>query len=283
MNLNDNAWSDQPCWSDQALKEKMAESAVNTAKTQSIPRPGLPRWMKLAASFTIIFLAGYVLFRALKNRPEKVLSGDMVKVVSLPDGSMVTLNRHSSISYGRNFGNKDRELNLTGEGYFDVAYIATKKFLVYTGQAAVEVTGTSFNIKTSDKSDRVEVVVSSGTVLMYDKKNNLNKITLHKGNSGVFERMSRNLVKSDSGDLNLVAWKTGKFVFNNDSLGYVADMLNRTYRSRVEFRNKSLERCRITISFDNQSLENILEIIKSTLGIMVIKENNTYFVDGPGC
>jgi transmembrane sensor len=241
-------------------------------------------WLKIAASVLVVAVTGYAVYTAyFSKNTVTVLSGMAVKMISLPDGSKITLNRNSALSYNEDYGLHARNVSLTGEAFFEVAHDSVKKFTVITKLADIVVTGTAFNVTAQKDSGKVEVLVSSGTVEMHSGHNKDDKIILHQGNLGIARGNNGSLIKNDTADLNNLAWKTGLLTFENDSLGYVVRMLNKTYRSRVKFRNISLSRCMITVSFDNQSLEDILEVIKSTLGLTVIKENDTYYFEGAGC
>ncbi len=251
--------------------------SINTRRQKSL-------WLKIAATIVLIGTAAMAFFMVISSRqPVTVLSENSVKVVTLPDGSRVTLNRNAVLAYGRNYGNVTRKVSLSGEAYFEVEHNPDKKFIVNTAFAGVEVTGTSFSVTAKKDSGAAEVVVSSGTVLFYNKNRETEKVILQAGNKGIISGKNGKPEKIDSADMNFLAWKTGKLVFKNDSLGYVIDVLNHTYRTRVEINNKILTGCRITVSFNNQSLDDVLEIIQSTLGLKVTRQKNIYIIDGPGC
>ncbi len=266
------------------LKSLTIDREVPVKRIQEAQGKVIPIWLKVAASLMLTVIAGYIIYTVYQARNTyTLLSGNAIKIISLPDGTRVTLNRNASLVYHKNFDRKDRRVFLTGEAFFDVVHDPLKKFIVSTRLARVEVTGTSFNVNAPDNRDSVEVDVSQGTVAVSGTKEMHNKILLKMGNRGIVDGKNGTLVKLDSVDMNTLAWKTGKLFFNNDSLGYVVAMLNNTYTSRIMIKNSSLIHCRITASFDNQSLVDILEIIKSTLGLSVTKKNNIYIIDGPGC
>lgn len=268
----------------QILRKQTVNREARVVKIHHPANKNTSLWLKIAASILLVAVTGYAVLTAYFSRNSvTIMSGMAVKTVNLPDGSLITLNKNSSVTYHDNFGVRKRDVSLSGEAFFQVSHDPGKLFTVKTRLADIVVTGTSFNVKALRDTGNVEVLVSSGTVEMHSGHKQKEKIILHKGNLGIAGGKNGILVKKDSADLNKLAWKTGILTFNNDSLGYVVMMLNKTYTSRVEFRNKSLMQCRITVSFDNQSLEDILEVIKSTLGLNIIKENNTYYFDGSGC
>src|SRR5690606_9914983 len=88
---------------------------------------------------------------------------NLAKEVELPDGSVVWLNKGAKLSYLKGFKNfYDREVNLSGEAFFDVKPNAEKPFIIETANTATRVLGTSFNVKTN--GENVAVSVFSGKV-----------------------------------------------------------------------------------------------------------------------
>lgn len=90
------------------------------------------------------------------------------KEVRLPDGTVVTLNSGSSLSYPEQFKNDTREIALVGEAFFDVHRDTLKPFIIETGKLRTRVLGTSFNINAFQDSDSIRVSVVEGKVMVYD-------------------------------------------------------------------------------------------------------------------
>jgi len=91
-------------------------------------------------------------------------------VLILPDGTKVSLNKNSKIVYPRHFANNHRDIDLIGEAFFDVKRDTTKPFSIKTGEAIIEVLGTSFNV-INKRNKVVEVNVKSGKVSLKNKRN----------------------------------------------------------------------------------------------------------------
>ena len=99
------------------------------------------------------------------NKPSKeilVQAPLAVKIDTLPDGSVVTINKGSSIAYASEFKGKSRALQLKGEAFFNVAPNKKKPFIISVNDVQITVVGTSFNVK--DINGNTEVVVESGIV-----------------------------------------------------------------------------------------------------------------------
>ncbi len=84
--------------------------------------------------------------------------------MSLSDGSVVWLNAGSSLSYNKDFSDKFREVYLKGEAYFEVTPDSLKPFVVKSESLNVKVLGTTFNVRTYEDENLVNVVLRTGRV-----------------------------------------------------------------------------------------------------------------------
>lgn len=129
-------------------------------------RPTTVAWMRIAAALLLIAAAGFVINffigRSAETRFETLAEAT---TVNLPDGSIVTLNRNSSLSYARDFNSKLRRVVLQGEAFFEVTKDAHRPFVIATGEAMVKVVGTSFNVSAYDADPDVTVTVAEGRVV----------------------------------------------------------------------------------------------------------------------
>ena len=89
---------------------------------------------------------------------------------TLPDGSTIILSNGSKIRFEKSFENGERLVNLKGEAYFDVVSNFNDPFIVNTGEAMVQVTGTRFSVSAIKNSDEIAVQVNSGKVLFYNSE-----------------------------------------------------------------------------------------------------------------
>ncbi len=120
------------------------------------------KWMALAASLGLLLTLG-VMFQLREDASVMQFSsgGMEIRKVSLPDGSEVTLNANSSISYTEEEGK--RAVQLSGEAFFDVARNEKTPFVITVKHTEVTVLGTSFNVKAIHSEETV-VSVRSGKV-----------------------------------------------------------------------------------------------------------------------
>lgn len=154
--------------------------------------------------------------------------------IILPDGSHVWLNALSSLKFPPSFSGKKREVELKGEGYFEVAKNKVHPFKVLTEDQEVEVLGTHFNINSYEDEPTTETTLLEGSVRILQLKGNKSALLKPgqqsnlKGN-GIIQV---NRVKTE----NVIAWKNGLFQFENSDIKNVIRQLARWYDVDFEFK-----------------------------------------------
>ena len=174
-----------------------------------------------------------------------------------------------------------RKLKLRGEGYFEVKHDEEQPFQIESGKVIIEDLGTAFNIKAYPESDSVEVMVSEGEVRFYTIENE--GLHLMAGESGIYLKQTQEFFKVEKIDSNVLAYKTGVLNFNNADLKTVIGKINEVYRSKISLKNPAIEQCKITVSFKNEKLDTIVEVIAETLHLTVEREKNRIILDGMSC
>ncbi|QDW27254.1 DUF4974 domain-containing protein [Pedobacter sp. KBS0701] len=178
-----------------------------------------------------------------KNEPGKIQTlttylGETQALV-LPDGSKVWLNALSSLKYPTSFASsKNRNVELTGEGYFEIAKDREHPFIVSTDRQSVEVLGTHFNINTYSDEPAVRTTLLEGSV----------KVSLAGGPSRVLKpgeqsqvSPSQKISVSEVDTDDIIAWKEGFFVFEDENLVDVMRQLSRWYKVEVEYSSEALK------------------------------------------
>ncbi len=240
--------------------------------------------MRIAAIFVLVAIPGFLLYYYIsKPMPKKFVASTGVAELKLPDGSDVTLNGGSILYYPSKFTKGQRNVNLFGEAWFDVARNETKPFIITMGKVRVEVLGTSFYVNTSNTSGEIEVILSSGKVSVYFEDKSASKVTLVPGEKALIREDDARITRSVNEDVNFLSWKTRKFIFSNDPMSLVIPTLNKVYQADLVLMSPALSDCRLTATFDDQSLESILNVLKSTLDLQINKTDTTIQVSGNGC
>lgn len=143
----------------------------------------------------------------------------------LPDGTTALLNSGSSITYPSAFGASERNVQVRGELYFEVARDEKKPFVVSTGNTAVRVLGTTFNIMANPKENGVYTTLVEGSVEVISARE---KTILAPGTQAVVN-LEGNIQVKEAQLRDVLAWKEGYFRFNDYNIDQVMEQLRRWY------------------------------------------------------
>jgi len=177
----------------------------------------------------------------------------------LPDGSKVWLNASSSINFPTTFIGNERNVELTGEAYFEIAKNKEKPFHVQVGGMQVEVLGTHFNINAYPEEGAVKTSLLEGSVKI--KKGNISGL-LKPGQQGVLKNNDDN-IEIKKADMNeAIAWKNGLFQFDGADIKNIMNQIGRWYDVEIVYSGKVPERrFEGKISRDAQ-LSDVLKILE---------------------
>jgi transmembrane sensor len=239
------------------------------------------RIMQIAASLVIVTVLGFMAIKFSGIRSEKAPAAAQASVI-LPDGTSVTLNAGSVISYKKGFGSTNRTLNLKGEAWFEVKKNTDLPFVISAGEAKVRVTGTKFNVKAYHRLKDVRVTVTEGTVKFYNHDEPQKEITLHAGETGVMNKSDRVVTILVTGNLNDIAWKTGIMDFHDTPLSDVAEVLINTYHRKIDL-DPAIGNCPVTVRFENRELDAVLNVLRSTLDLKITAKGKHITISGKGC
>ena len=119
----------------------------------------------LAAALFVGILIGYFAVPAKETSTVAYMTGSGISTFVLPDHTEVTLNKNSVVWYSGDFGDSDRKVRLSGEGYFKVKYNEDKKFKVEMDGVSVTVLGTEFDVKNRPEENIINVSLVTGSLL----------------------------------------------------------------------------------------------------------------------
>jgi transmembrane sensor len=230
------------------------------------------RWYSIAAAVLLIpiLIAGGIWFSE-QNQQESILVEAPVTSTlfaplgsrisfSLPDGTKGWINSGSSLEYQLPFNN-NRQVEVMGEAWFDVAHDASHPFEIAVGDSKVKVLGTKFNINAYPDEEYLEVVLEEGKVEFSTLKFS-SVIELKPNERMVLSNGSVNINKTDA--TKYTAWTEGKLVFRGDPMNEVARRIERWYNVDVELVDKELEKFVIRGTFQDDSLEEVLQYLGMT-------------------
>lgn len=158
----------------------------------------------------------------------------------LPDQSVVVLNSGSSINLSSAYGQRDRNLVLKGEGFFDVTHNPDLPFIVQVKDAKINVLGTVFNISGYAEDKAVETTLISGSVKVI---RNSDEIVIKPLQQAVIVPNSKITVKNNVEVDDVLAWKNGFFRFHDESITHVLSELSKWYPiTKIDIKEGSQDR-----------------------------------------
>jgi ferric-dicitrate binding protein FerR (iron transport regulator) len=211
--------------------------------------------------------------------PTVVVSDKGTVTDTLPDGSDVVLNKQTQLAYSFDKKKKVHKVTLKGEAYFNIQHDSTKTFIIDIDGVMIKDIGTSFNVKAYPESNTVEVVVESGEVMFYTDTDS--GVYLRANGKGVYNKSTKTFT-IDQPEENALAYKTKFFTFSNTDLQKVVKSLNDVYEKEIVITDE-IKNCHITVSFNNETEEEIIAIISETLGLKIIESDGKIILEGPGC
>jgi transmembrane sensor len=224
---------------------------------------------RIAAAVIFLLSVTAILYFSI-NRPDysiqQVNSGDRSTEINLSDGSLVLLNRGSSLSYPLKLNRKRREVLLTGEAYFDIAHKKNAPFYVQLDKLAVKVLGTSFTIKETVEGSTM-VCVIKGKVAFYEKDNKDNIMLLSTGQRGTFDPETGNFKQDTLDKASTFFWEEDKLIFKDQPLEEVFSQLEAVFDKRFVVVDEKILEEKLTAKFEGQEIDEILDELSILLNI----------------
>ena len=268
------------------MSGKLSESSGLPRKEK---RTGTTRFLwskayRIAAILVMgLIIASGVFFAIRMAATERIVAQNEPVETVLSDGTRVTLNRQSVLRFRKSFREDARKVNLAGEAFFEVEEDPSRPFRIHAGNALVEVLGTRFNVDAYRKDPAVRIAVESGLVALSPRKDPQEQLVLRAGNSGTYNRKSKQLELDPRADPNLLAWKTKELYFDSTPLEEVVEVVNEVYNTNLVIRDRSLADCPLTVTFKQQSLKAILHVLERTLDLEITRDGERIILEGEGC
>jgi len=195
--------------------------------------------------------------------------------IKLQDGSDVTLNSNSTLSY---YKNESRKVWLSGEAFFQVdKKVATQaKFWVLTDDLSVEVYGTSFNVSTKKK--KTDVFLEEGSIWL-KLKNGADK-KMVPGNY-VSYSSKKDLILEDKNIFNPIvktSWKDGSLIFENLSLEKAMEKIEESYGFSIVFKDDNSKNISITGAVPITNIDICIKAIEKSVDVIIIKKGDSLVI-----
>lgn len=264
------------------LHERMYDTVAEVPVTTKSKYGQMKYWL-VAASLILMLGAGIFYLQRTEDplKSNNVITtqkGSKTDLV-LPDGTKVWVNADTRLSYNKNFGNKTREVVLTGEAFFDVTKDKDRPFIVHTAAMDVKVLGTAFNVRAykNEANEQATLIRGLVEVVLKNKENEkivlapnekliiTNKITMSLKTKPTVMQAETPLIKKSTTKkdslTNEIQWMQNRIVFDQERLETIIPVLERWYNVKIEQHITNSQRLYSGI-FENDSIDDVLEALK---------------------
>ncbi len=280
-----------------STKKTALENARSSVKTMifSLPRVAAVVLIAFGLGILVHYLSLKLLGPDLVAQQEIIVPLGSKSKIKLPDGTMVTLNAGSKLTYKTSFGKVNREVWLEGEGYFSVAKDKKRTFIVKTGYLDIRALGTEFNVKAYPNEKTIQTTLVEGSVqiektsrdfsgekkesliilkpkqrytFLIDSETDILSAVENKATKTGKEDQKPKVIVPKTGIVykNIdpipdISWKERRWVISQEQLGDLAIKLERRYDVNINFANENLKSFRFTGTLQDESIEQVLKVI----------------------
>jgi transmembrane sensor len=257
------------------------QKRIHTRKPLTISRLSTSFVWKAAAAIALLVTATWFFTQQEKVIPPLSILADLTaRKDTLTDGSIIELNKKSSIEYQPT--KKERRVKMTGEAYFAVAPDKSKPFFIEVKNLEIQVVGTAFKVDNFSQTDKIIVDVEEGVVRL---KGMNEEETFIKGNKAVYNTLTGKFekdVEKKQSSIVQVETRLGVFDFNKIPIKNVIPKMSEYYNVSIDVEANVDLNCLMatTLNF-NDPIKEILNIIKDScedIGLDYKKENGRYII-----
>ncbi|MDR1557267.1 MAG: DUF4974 domain-containing protein [Tannerellaceae bacterium] len=199
--------------------------------------------------------------------------------IGLPDGSLVILNGGSRLSYPASFS-KDRQIYLSGEGFFEIKKDEKHPCIINTKNISVKVLGTRFSFKAYEEDKQTILTLEEGSLSAIPiYKNKKECIFLNPDQQLILNHQTGDLRRRNVRADNYTVWKDGHLYFINMSLGEIAADLERRFDVKITFLSENIRDEYYHAQFENgETPDQILNLLSHKRSWTYIRKNNTIHI-----
>lgn len=228
------------------------------------------RYAGIAAAFFagLVFAGGItwgLLSGKLSDYTVMTVAGQRAQTM-LPDGSKVWLNASTKLVYHNSFWDSERQVDLSGEAYFEVSHNKHALFVVNSRQIKTCVLGTKFNVRARKEEDRVVTTLLQGSVRVDSPRTKANGYLLKPGQT---ININTNTYQAELIEYNqpsdVLLWIDGKLVFRQHTLLKITNIMEKIYDIKFVYSDDALKKERFTGEFSTDSTpDEILNVLMHT-------------------
>lgn len=192
--------------------------------------------------------------------------GNRMKIV-LPDSSTVWLNNGTKLRYASNFSNGHREVELSGEAYFDIQHDTRHPFIVKVGEQKIRVFGTRFSVNAYPEDHIIETSLIEGSVAFESNRkiDGHSQFMLEPGNSLFYNKQNNSISTQKIQSSYHQYWENGVYSFKDESFESLSVKINRIFNIEVVFEDHFLKKKTYTGTINiNDNIFILMEAIRRT-------------------
>jgi transmembrane sensor len=221
--------------------------------------------------------------------------------MTLADSTEVWLNAGSKLRYRSSFAKSNRKVYLDGEAYFSVSHDKANQFVVKTSHVDIKVYGTEFNVKAYGDEDIIQTTLVKGSITLVGdliKKSGKESIELKPNQTATYYKSGKPLkdnpsasqstasqretvIKSENLEIlpsvntaKYTSWKDPRWFIDSESMAELAVKLERRYNVKIVFNSPGLKNYKFSGTLKDETLEQVLNIMRLTSPISYSIENN---------
>jgi len=200
--------------------------------------------------------------------------------LQLSDGTKVWLNSETILRYPVQFVGNERRVELTGEAFFEVTRNEKVPFYVESGEQTVRVLGTEFNISSYKENPLIYTTLVKGSVEVFLKDKPEIRQTLLPNEQSSTGKAETQISKHKVDPYRFIAWKEGRFVFEDQNLGEIMNTLSKWYDINAVFAREDIRNIRFTGNLPRYAdFDEILKKIGKTNEVKFMIENKNVIIN----
>ncbi|WP_320998214.1 FecR family protein [Butyricimonas paravirosa] len=187
--------------------------------------------------------------------------------LKLADGTKVWLNSLTQLRFPVTFAGEERKVYLTGEAYFEVARDSVHPFIVATDEGMeVKVYGTEFNVDTYRKGTVKTTLVNGKVGIRVSATGE--EVRLSPNQMALFTKATQSVQVENVDPYGAIAWKDGKFVFEDEPIEEIMERLSRWYDVKVFYANERIKKHTFTgIITRFADISDVLHLMEETAAV----------------
>lgn len=230
---------------------------------------------RAAAAIIILVLATQIILQINSTANWQEITASQNRTIYLPDSSKVILAENTTLKFPETFNGIEREVQLTGKGYFEITKNPEKPFLIKTKNTNIEVLGTKFLVDAS-QTNTEKVIVDEGKVALKAGLFITKEVILTQNEIGVWNKENNELSKQITHEQNSNTWLSGRLTFSNLPLSEVLKTIENHFNIKIALTDENFNDIKYSGQFNTSDADEILETICITLNLSYQKEGN-YF------